>query len=123
MAGGSTNLLLGRRGNFEHCKYWVRDEDDEDLSEYVHNHQPSGQFWAEEITPEDLRKLIVNNVFMFDESLITLYSRATLKLKKGDLVQFEDKIWIVQSCQTKRYHNNNQFMKRPSTMSYIQLKN
>lgn len=122
MAGGCTNTLLGRRGDFERCLYWVRNDDNTDLSEYEHNIKPSGVFYAEEVTPEDLRKMTLNGVFMFDESLITIYTKGLVNIKKGDLVKFEDELWMVASCQTKRYHNNNQFMKRPSTTSYIQLK-
>lgn len=119
---GSTNLLLGRRGNFERCKYWVRDEDDEDLSQYTYENEPSGIFYAEEVTSEDLRKMVVNGVFMFDESLITLQTKGSVILKKGDLVEYEEDIWIVQTSQVKKVHKNEQFMKRPSTTTYIQLK-
>lgn len=122
MAGGCADLLLGRRGDFERCKYWVRNEDDEDLSQYLYEIEPDGIFYAEEITPEDLRKLTINGIFMFDESLITIYTNGSISLKKGDLVEFRGDIWVVQSCQTKRVQKNLQFMKRPSTKSYIQLK-
>ena len=122
MVGGCTDLLLGRRGDFEKCQYWVRDESDESLNEYTHNHKPSGIFYAKEITAEDLHKLVINGVFMFNESLITIYANGSLKLKNGDLIKFRDEIWIVQTCQPKRVQKNVQFMKRPSVKSYIQLK-
>ena len=122
MAGGCTSVLLGRRGTYEKCKYWIRDEDEKDLTEYVYENQPSGTFWAEEITAEDLNKLIINNSFMFDNSLITIFTKAQITLKQGDIIEFENELWMVQSCQQKRIHKNNQFMKRPNKVSYIQLK-
>lgn len=122
MAGGCIDLLLGRRGDFEKCKYWVRDEEDEDLSQYVYEVSPTGSFYGTEVSPEDLRKMIVNNVFMFDESLVTIYTNGYIDLKKGDLVEFRDEIWIVQSCQSKRVRKSIQFMKNPPKRTYIQLK-
>lgn len=119
---GSTNLLLGRRGQFNRCEYWIRDEDDEDLSQYTYENESSGVFYAEEVTSEDLRKMIVNGVFMFDESLITLQTKGSVSLKKGDLVRYDDDIWIVQSSQVKKTHKNEQFMRRPSTSTYVQIK-
>lgn len=119
---GSTNLLLGRRGDFERCKYWVRDDEDSDLSQFVHENEPRGVFYAEEVTSEDLRKLIVNGVFMFDESLITLQTKGSIRLNKGDLIEYENDIWSVQSSQIKKTHKNGQYMKRPSITTYIQIK-
>ncbi len=122
MVGGCTNLLLGRRGDFERCKYWVRNEEDEDLSEYTHKKEPSGIFYAKEITAKDLRKLVIDGVFMFDETLTTIYANGDLDLKKGDLIEFEDDIWQVVSCQSKPINKNRQFMKRPAKTNYIQIK-
>lgn len=122
MAGGCIDLLLGRRGDFEKCKYWIRDEDDEDLSQYVYETLPTGNFWAMEVSSEDLRKMVVNGVFMFDESLITIYTNGFIDLKKGDLVKFRDEVWIVQSCQSKRVRKSVQFMNHPPKRTYIQLK-
>ena len=122
MFGGTIDLQLGRRGHFERCKYWVRDENNYDLSEYTYNETPSGFFYAEEVTAKDIKKLVINGIFMFDESLITIQTKGQINLKQGDLVEFENEIWIVQSCQQKKFNRNNQFMKRPSTTSYIQLK-
>ncbi len=119
---GSTDLLLGRRGHFNKCVYWIRDEDDEDLTEYTYNNEPSGYFYADEITSEDKRKLTINGVFMFDESLITLQTNGAISLKKGDIVKYNEDIWIVQSCQTKKMYKNEQFMKRASSVTYIQIK-
>ena len=122
MTGGCVDLLLGRRGDFEKCKYWVRNEDDEDLSQYTYESAPDGTFYAEEVSTEDLRKMTINGIFMFDESLITIYTNGSISLKKGDLVGYRGDVWIVQSCQSKRIQKNLQFMKRASTKSYIQLK-
>lgn len=120
---GCTNLLVGRRGNFEKCKYWVRDEEEKELDEYVYNTVPSGVFYVKEITAEDLRKTQVNNLFMFDESLTTLFtSDSVMNLKKGDLIEYNGDVWVAQSVQIKKVAKNRQFMARPSVEVYVQVK-
>ncbi len=122
MVGGCIDLQLGRRGDFDRCKYWVRNENDENLEEYTHNHEASGIFYAKEITAEDKHKNIVNDMFMFDENTITIYTKALVKLKEGDIVDFEGEKWLVKNCQSRKIHKNNEFMTRASYISYIQLK-
>ena len=121
MYGGTINTQLGRRGHFERCRYWVRDEENYDLSEYTYENA-SGFFYAEEVTAKDIKKLVINGTFMFDESLITIQTKGQLSLKQGDLVEFEGEMWIAQSVQQKKFNRNNQFMKNPSLITYIQLK-
>lgn len=122
MAGGCNSLLLGRRGDFDKCFYWVRDENNEDLSQYEHKKEPDGIFWAEEITAEEKRKLIVGSGFMFDENLITIRTKGQISLKEGDIVNFEGEDWIVKNCQQRKYSKTQQFMNTPQKISYIQLK-
>lgn len=119
---GTISTLLGRRGDYDKCKYWVVDEENLDLEEYTHNTTPSGIFYAEETTAKERRKLVINNSFMFDEELVTIKTKSQISLKEGDLVEYEDEIWIVKSCQTRKISKNEQFMKRPCRVAYIQLK-
>lgn len=121
MAGGCIDIKLGRRGDYDLCKYWVRDESDEDLSEFVRKTTPSGRFYCHEVTAEILQKNQLNNLFMFDASSITIRTRAAIKIKQGDAVQYNDDIWIVKDVQFVPVHKNNQFMKNPSGFTYIQL--
>lgn len=119
---GTTNLLQGRRGAFDKCKYWVVDNDNLDLSEYTHNTEPSGIFYANELTAKEKRKLVINNSFMFNEELVTLHTKSQITLKEGDLVEYDGDIWIVKNCQSKKIGKNEQFMSRPCKENYIQLK-
>lgn len=119
---GCTNLLMGRRGHFDKCKYWVCDERNPDLSEYTYEHSPKGIFYAEETTAKERKKLVISNSFMFDEELITIKTKSQVTMKKGDLIEYEEELWIVQSFQTLKINKNNEFMRHPSTISYIQIK-
>lgn len=119
---GCTDLLFGRREEFEKCKYWIRDEESKDLSEYNYKDEPNGYFYAKEVTAEDFRKTQINGVFLFDESSTTLFTTSNVKLKKGDLVGYNGDIWIVQDAQIKKKSKNRQFMTRPGTSVYIQIK-
>ena len=119
---GSTNLMMGRRGDFDKCNYRVVDNDNLDLSEYTHKTTPNGYFYSEEVTAQEKRKLVINNSFMFDEDLVTIKTKSQISLKEGDLVEYEEEIWMVKSCQAKKVSKNEQFMKRPCKVTYIQLK-
>ena len=122
MAGGCSNLILGRRGQFEKCNYWLRDESIKDLSVYKYQIKPKGRFYANQITPMNEDKAQLNNAFLYDTSAITLYTRNYVKLKKGDIVEFKGELWMVINCQYKETTKNQQFMSRPSIESYIQIR-
>lgn len=119
---GTTDLLMGTRGEFDDCKYWVVDEENLDLEEYTHNTIPSGIFKAQETTAKERRKLVINNSFMFDEDLVTIKTKSQISLKQGDLVEYEEEIWQVKSSQSVKITKNEQFMKRPCRVTYIQLR-
>lgn len=119
---GTTDLLMGTRGEFDDCKYWVVNTDDLDLEEYTHNTIPSGTFKAQETTAKERRKLVINNSFMFDEDLVTIKTKSQISLKQGDLVEYEEEIWQVKSSQSVKITKNEQFMKRPCRVTYIQLR-
>lgn len=121
MVGGYNNLL-GRRGDFDKCKYWVVDAKNVDLSEYTHENTPSGIFYAQEVTSEEKKKLIVGSGFMFDENSTTIKTNDQLELKEGDLIEFQDEIWYVKNCQQRKINKTRQFLKHPLKFSYIQIK-
>lgn len=120
MAGGYN--YLGRRGEFEHCNYWIRNEDDEDLSVLELKPVPDGDFYASEVTSAEKRKLIIGSGFMFDETLTTLKTNDQIELKEGDIIDYLGEKWFVKSCQQKKITKSRQFMKTPLKVSYIQIK-
>ena len=122
MVGGCSNIMLGRRGLFERCKYWVRDESVKDLSIYKHEKKPSGVFYANQVSQMNLDSKELNNVFMVDENSITLITKGFVSLKKGDIVEFKDKLWFVLNVQYAEINKNQQFMNRPSFETYIAIK-
>lgn len=119
---GGCSSFLGRRGLFDKCYYWERNESNVNLNEYTHNTKPSGMFYAREVNAESKSKMVVNNLFMFDNNTITIYTTASIDLKKGDLVKFRGKIWICGDCQFKNISGNTQFMNRANRECYISLK-
>lgn len=120
MVGGYN--ILGRRGDFERCKYWKVDKKNRDLSEFTHEKTPDGTFYAQEITSEEKKKLVIGSGFIFDENSTTIKTNDYVDLKEGDLIEFQEEIWFVKSCQEKKVNKNRQFMKKPMKFSYIQIK-
>ena len=121
MVGGYTDLRLGRRGHFIKCKCWNRDDEYKDISEYILQEQPL-IFYAERVNAQTLQKMPVNNSFLFDENAVTLKTNANIIIDVGDLVEYEEKHYVVSSVQILEVVKNQQFMKRASKETYIQLK-
>jgi hypothetical protein len=122
MAGGCIDILIGSRGTYEKCVYWNRDNDNEDLEEYTHKKEPSGFFYANLVEAKDNEKQIINNNFMFDNDNVTLFTKQKIKLKSGDIVKYDNELWLVRNVQEKKIHRNTQLMKNPNYVVYIQLK-
>ena len=121
MVGGCSSFI-GRRGLFEKCNYWVRDENVKDLSVYKHEKKPKGRFYANQITAMSQDKGQLNNAFSYDVNVITLYTRNYVKLTKGDIVEFKGELWFVVNTQYTEITKNQQFMTRPNIETYIQIK-
>ena len=58
MAGGCIDIYQSRRTEHDKCYYWKIDEEDLDLEEYTHNNKYDGRFYAKEISPRMLQKLV-----------------------------------------------------------------
>lgn len=121
MVGGYTDLRLGRRGHFDKCKYWVRNDEYKDLSEYKLEN-PSGTFYAERVNARTLQKMAVNNSFLFDETLETIKTLSYVNIESGNLVEFDGELYIAQNVQEIYVCKNEQYMKHSAKETYIQLK-
>ena len=67
-------------------------------------------------------KMYASMGFIFDENSTTIKTNDYVDLKEGDLIEFQEEIWFVKSCQEKKVNKNRQFMKKPMKFSYIQIK-
>lgn len=119
---GCINEYTSRRVNFELCYYWKRNDEEKDLSEYLLEEVPNGRFYAREITAFTNRKQEINNTFLFDETTITIETNDTIEAKVGDVVYFDDEVWVVLNIQRKHIHKNKQFLKADYNRTYLQLK-
>lgn len=122
MTGGSIDLFTSRRVDFDLCTYWSRDNDESDLSEYAHENEPSGAFYAKDENPSTLQKQDIGGIFLFDENTITLSTPDAVDIKAGDVVSYDDNYWAVRNVQEVWVNKNQQFMKSSSKRTYIQLK-
>ena len=86
------DFTQNRRNCNEFCKWWSRNEGDENLAdEIIMKRIPTGQFWAEEITGETVQNTQVGNTFMFDRFNVTIRSPDNiLGIKNNDLVLYQE---------------------------------
>lgn len=119
---GCISEFTSRRINFEKCKYWNRKESKLDLEQYVYENAPSGHFYAKEITAQTLQKNIIGNTFMFDQNTIALETSDVVNIVSGDIVEYDNELWVVNNVQYDEIHKNKQFMKTSYKKTYIQMR-
>lgn len=97
----AVDLFQSRRTCNEFCHFWSRNEDEKyEADELVHKRTSSGSFWAEEMSPEQLKNNIIAGSFMFDSDHVTIRSPDDCSvLKQNDLVKYQGEIWIVTNVQ------------------------
>lgn len=122
MAHGSIDIYTSRRNEFDECAYWSRDDDEQDLSKYAYENDITGIFYAKEMSALSTQKNNVGGVFLYDEDSITIETSDIVSIKAGDIVRYDDKLWLVMSVQKKEIHKRKQFLKDSFYKTYIQLK-
>lgn len=121
------DLTQSRREYHEYCRYWHRDERDENTpDEIIYKRNATGSFWAKEMSPEQDRDNIVGGVFMFDVTHVTLKTPdVCVDLVSKDLVEYQGELWIVVSAQqSKAKKSNTMYAKNKycSHYTYIELR-
>lgn len=101
------DIMTSRRGYFEECQWWKRDEDEElDNDELVMNHQPQGIFYAKEIIPEQNSSNKFYGVIMLNRDTVTIKTNDDiLGIERGCLVKYQQELWIVDAVRMEHYRN------------------
>lgn len=121
---GSVDLFHSRRVNYNRCEYWVRDERNKTStpSDIVYYNQSSGVFYAKVFSTFFNRQEDLNNVWLFDSNKVTLSTDdEVLDLKRGCVVKFNDKLWLVESTQRRMHKKESEFSKKISYQTIIAL--
>lgn len=121
------DLLQSRNTYNEPCKWWSRDEADENASDkLIMSRVPSGIFNAKEVNPETKQNTIVGNTFMFDKTTVTIKTPDNvIGIKNNDLVLYQGEKWIVVDAQKRLSRNQHTYFAKDSHCShfwYIELR-
>lgn len=104
------------------CFYWKRNTTQPmDNEEIVHNQQPSGIFHAKIITSKSSDKNDLVGVFRVDVEGMTIETRDIVDLKKDDLIQFDNQIWLVGRVNTDPIQKNAEFGRYVSNKTTIEI--
>ena len=107
---GTVDLFHSRRTYFAECAYWIVNDKISDVNEYVYKNQPTGTFYAKEISPQMNRENPQANKAMFDGNSITLQCDDDLtELRRSCLVKYNEEIWFVQDVQKVIHRKESQF--------------
>ena len=103
------DVWVSHKGYNEYCKWWERDEDDEnDSDELIMKREPSGFFYAKEQVAESADSSIIGGKFLLDRNRITIKTRDNVQgIKNNCLVLFQNEVWIVDVVQRKHLRSGN----------------
>lgn len=121
MAG--IDMHHSRRGMFNLCAFWVRDESGVGNSdEYIYKTKPTGYFYAKEERAEYDDTGTIMGAFMVHQHSILLRSNDDLTgITKNSLVRYRGNIWRVDNVQKETIIKESQYLNKPKYYWYIQI--
>lgn len=116
------DIYRSRRGYNFRCIYWKRNVDEPmDNEDLVHNKRPDGIFYAKIISSKANDTQDIVGVFRVGIEGLTIETQDSVNLDKDDLVQFDEKIWIVGRVNTEQVQKNAEFGRSVSNKTIIEL--
>lgn len=122
---GRVDIYHSRRTNYHKCFFWIRNERRQvaDLNQLVYKDKPSGSFYARETTPITNQENIVQGAWLGDRNFITIVTDDDIEdLTRGSVVKYKDKLWMVDSVQSKEHTKESEFSKKSHYTYYINLR-
>ena len=119
----SVDIYHSRRGHFNKCVYYKRDEDNSvgDLTKWILETNPTGVFYAKEVSQKSNQENQVGNVILMDNHSITLETAdEVMDIKRGYVVKYLGQCWLVTNVQFATRIKENEFQKEKYT-TYISL--
>jgi hypothetical protein len=110
---------------FLECYFWSQDEDENFIptSELAHNQAPTGMFFAKELNAYTEENQLIGNTFLLESNNVQIATYDDVKeIKRNDLVEYNDKVWRVDSIQRIPIKKQRQFMNDGSNITYLSLR-
>ena len=117
------DIYHSRRTNYHLCEYWIRDERTSTgtPSHWIMYKTPDGEFWAKIVSSTYNSQEQVNNVWMLDSDKLNLETDDDVRIKRGDVVRFNDNLWLVETAQGKPHIKESEFNKEIHYKTTISL--
>lgn len=114
------DLKTSRRDYFLHCAYWSQNEEEYiGDDKIVYEKDPTGYFYAKELSSYNVSSNVVNGVFMAKSVRVSIETKDDVsKLARNDIVMFDNKIYRVEDIQTIPIKKQRQFMRNSYSNSY-----
>lgn len=121
MAG--IDIYHSRRGSYNYCPWWSRDEGGVGNSEeYVYNRKPSGYFYAKKVEVENQDSNIIMGAFMADHHRTMIESKDDLEgMHENAIVKYKGELWRVESIQKNEYVKETEFSSVTTYVWNLQL--
>lgn len=117
------DTYYSRRGKFNLCQYWERDEEGVGNSEeYTYYNIPTGCFYAEQVNSENIQLQMID-AFMADEHHIMISTNDYVPgMHPNCLVKWDGQIWRVENAQPKIRKKQSEYSPRFDYQWFIELR-
>ena len=117
----SFDLFQSRRNYNDSCRWWSRNEDDEnEPNELIYKRVPTGYFYAKEVSSEQLRNLNLSGMFRIDSTHTTIKTPDNLDgIKVDDLVEYQEELWRVDNIQKSKAKMQNTYYAKDKYCSHF----
>lgn len=122
MGKGRVDIYHSRRTMFNRCVYW-NVSGQRAAEDIVMDTEPSGIFYAKEISPNANRPQEIMNIFMFDDNTITLLTEDNVSdMKKNSIVRYAGQLWRVTNISRSIHLKESGVTRSKHCTTFISLK-
>lgn len=114
------DLKTSRRDYFLHCAYWSQNEEEYiDDDKIVYEKDPTGYFYAKELSSYNISSNVVVGVFMARSVRVTIETKDDVSnLRRNDIVIIDNKIYRVEDIQITPVKKQRQFLRQNNSNIY-----
>lgn len=114
------DLKTSRRDYFLHCAYWSQNEEEYiGDDKIVYEKDPTGYFYAKELSSYNISSNVVVGVFMARSVRVTIETKDDVSnLRRNDIVIIDNKIYRVEDIQITPVKKQRQFLRQNNSNIY-----
>lgn len=117
------DIFHSRRLHYHYCDYYIRQNPKINIQNWVLNNKPDGCFYARFSNAVQQNGKDLNNIALFDSTHLTIETNDKVdELKKGCIVNFRNKFYMVDDVQRVPHEKEMEFNNEEEYTTFISLR-